>query len=826
MSAPSRLLQQCLQEALKEAPDMLIRSADTVIAELQQAEKNGKEIAVRDRFARAWWNLLQNKLLWSQTFPQRLKEAFRGEGGDAQLSRPATLSESMLLSLVDENQVNESLESARVLQSIQAVVELELAALDALVSPLLGHDSVRAELNPMRPTIYVRALRNLMVDDEVDADIRAIWLRQFGPVLGRELQKLYMHLVQMLQRANVREAGYRVRLAPDGAPVRPAGLDAGVRRDMSVPGGAHHAPGQPEVEQPVARAAELPPMSQLGRLHSGVQQQVFHQFLEQDSQRFEQPLEVDYYRQVERELEEMRDTLPPAPLDEQALDRQRTQYREVASVDRPAREVGIGSALSAQTWGDYADPQERARHLLQLKQKAQKVSQAVGLDLVRTLVAQVAQDPLLLAPVREAVVALEPALLRQALANPRFFSEDDHPARRLVESVAQRSFKYNDEFSSDFESFFLPVQEVFRALSESDDGDPGAFSKALRQLERGWQAQDEADLRRHELSLESVRHAEERQALADQIAFDISKRPDVENAPGVILEFIYGPWALVLASAQLNNPSNERDPHGYRKALSNLLWSVKREVTLRRPATLFEIVPPMIATLHSGLELLGFTREETKPFFDALMRLHEPVLGLRRARIRSDLQGSGPVPLEENSALAALDDLMTASPEQRRPRPGGQPWLGRGELHAAGFEDTLPSDYADLEEASAAVSQDTDDVLPAASETTEATEATESVDKLLGLDAATVLARLKEGDWVDLYSRREWLRAQLVWASSRGTLFMFVSRGGRPHSMTKRSCERLIAGRLLRPIESRNVVQTALDAMAQDRSKPEPQPQT
>lgn len=814
MQAPPRLLQQCFQQALKAAPEMLIRCAESVIGELQQAEKKGKEIVVRDRFARAWWNLLQNKAQWSQSFPKRLREAFSGEAGDSQLSRPATLSESMLLSLVDENEVNESLDSARLLQTVLAVVEIELAELDTLVSSLLGHESVRAELNPLRPSVYVRAMRNLMSDDEVDADIRSIWLRHFGPALGRELKTLYGQLVQTLQQANVREAGYRVRLLPEGVSSRSAGLG---------PGPQWGPPGQEGVDPWAASQAEaaqvlnaygLPPMAQLGRLHSGMQRQGFHEFLEQDHQHYEQPLEQAYYRQVEQELEDMLNALPAAPLDPQALYERRNQYRDLSAVDRPAREVGIGSELNPQAWGEFADPQERARHLLQLKQKAQKISQAVGLELVRTLVDQVAQDPLLLAPVREAVVALEPALLRQALANPRFFSEDEHPARQLVESVAQRSFKYNDEFSSEFEAFLQPVQEAFRALNEAEDSDPGLFGKALRKLHRGWQALDEAELQRHEESLRSVRRAEERQALADQIATEISQRPDVQNAPGVILEFLYGPWALVMASAQMDNPSNERDPHGYRKAMSNLLWSVRREVTLRRPATLFEIVPPMISTLHSGLETLGFTREETKPFFDALMRLHEPVLGLRRARARSEQQASGPVPLEENSALAALEDLLASTPEQRRPRSGGQPWLGRGELHAAGFEDTLPSDYAELTElpatGSAALAEP-----GVAGQTGEAA----SEDEAFDLDSAAVLTALRVGDWVDLYSRREWLRAQLIWASANSSLFMFVSRGGRPHSMTRRSCERLIAGRFLRPIGSRNVVETALAAVRESRQK-------
>src|SRR5690606_27042658 len=119
-----------------------------------------------------------------------------------------------MLSLVDEDVVNESLESARLLQSIQPALEQELAVLDALMSSLIGEGTVRADLNPLRPSVFVRALRDMMSNDEPDSEIRGLWLRHFGPPLGRELKKMYENLTVMLQRANVREAGYRVRLAP------------------------------------------------------------------------------------------------------------------------------------------------------------------------------------------------------------------------------------------------------------------------------------------------------------------------------------------------------------------------------------------------------------------------------------------------------------------------------------------------------------------------------------------------------------------------------------------------------------------------------------
>ena len=128
------------------------------------------------------------------------------------------------------------------------------------------------------------------------------------------------------------------------------------------------------------------------------------------------------------------------------------------------------------------------------------------------------------------------------------------------------------------------------------------------------------------------------------------------------------------------------------------------------------------------------------------------------------------------------------------------PWMGRRELDAAGFEDTVPSGHAELMEADGGRAR-----APAG-----------STAKSAPGDVEATIAGFREGCWVDLSAKRGWLRAQLVWASTKGTLFMFVSHGGQPHSMTKRSCERLIRERLLRPVDSQGVVAQALDAVASE----------
>jgi hypothetical protein len=197
---------------------------------------------------------------------------------------------------------------------------------------------------------------------------------------------------------------------------------------------------------------------------------------------------------------------------------------------------------------------------------------------------------------------------------------------------------------------------------------------------------------------------------------------------------------------------------------------------------------------------------------------------LRRLKSQRDAEESGMASLDSGSMPLEPEELP-ATPEQRRAKAAAHPWLARDELDAAGFEDTLPTapgELMPLEEEPVRAARAVPAV-PAAAEEVDSSHAELlaeqeacAVPALAQDDAERLLASLRSGHWVDLYSRRRWLRAQLIWASTKGTLFMFVSHGGQPHSMTKRSCERLIRERLLRPVDNQGVVAQALDAVASE----------
>jgi len=799
MVPQSRALQSCFDEVAHSAPMALERCLKHVVTVLQDAEVKCVHPEEKTELGNAWRELLENQSTWCRRYPDELRAIFSVVGQETDENRPARgrgdFGPGLELSLMDDAALEEEIASSRLVQHLLPMVERPVSELDALVSTAMGFPSVRPELNPVRPEVFAQSLRSLIARTHMKAATGSVWMKYMAEPLGQELQQLYGRLVVQLKDANVQAAEYRL---------------------TQVAGHAAKGPDdKPHREQPHQEAA-LAPATLSSR-------QISHALLRDflangGGEQASQALPPSYYVEVERELVRLkaesqgdRDIAPPPAIPE--------SYRELPPVDRPQRAVGVQSTLNSEVWGDYAHSHERSMIRTQLRKDATRVAQVLGLELVRKVVNQIAQDPRLLAPVREAIVALEPSLLRLAMVDPRFFSEEQHPGRRLMERTAQRSFKYNDEFGPEFAAFFDGMSRCFKALNQGTIEDAQPFEAALASLEASWSAQDtlEADPRMQ--ALRAMQFAEKRQAEADRIAWELGARSDLEAVPGVVRDFLFGPWAMVLAHARLMDGGKQIDPQGYLAVISDLLWSVKPEVTLRQPAQLFERLPPLLGKLRAGLASLGHEPDAHEAFFQDLMVLHRPVLKLRRAKSRRDARESGMAPLAADAPMAApaviAHDEQEAE-EQEEHLIEGQPWMSARELHALGFQETMPTDMAALwaEEVEAAApaplqAQEAAAPAPVAEPVAQAAEP---------LDPQAIIADLREGDWVDLYSKRRWLRAQLIWASTRGTLFMFVSHGGQPHSMTKRICERLILERFLRPVRMHGVVAQALTTLDREES--------
>lgn len=759
----------------------LVRATLAVLGSLENARG---DLRKRDALAASAKRLKDDEPALCVQFSVGLRAAFgvalQVEKSIAVVSEPLNIDQ---LELMDEVQVEERVTLARVLQSIVLASEAQLVELDTLVSSAMGLHAVSPERNPLRPETYVFALNEALESCRVAAPMRLEWLAAMGSTLGSELRGLYQVFSMRLRAFGVSPAPYEIV--------------SGGRRPL---GGAVHMPAMGSggmVDRPDATLAYegFQGRKSAPRVDGGdsvLTLEKLHRLLSSGQQRLAPTAQADFAAQFARDFERGAvagartpadfDATVPAALEAlkemQQVDRVVHDWTR-GRIARPARSSSLEGhnvpSLATDASGEPASNKD--------------VVHALSLEVVKLMVENMACDRRLLPPIQQLIRRLEPALAQLSLADPRLFTDKQHPARSLLEAFAHHSLAYVSEGTTGFSDFLAQVESAVAPLlvGRIESGEP--FAIALDGLQRSWQLAAQATAREQEMAVKALEHAEQRNVLADKIARQISTHRDAARVPAVVAEFLCGPWAQVVAQARIAGGAGTGAADRYQALISALLWSVNLELTHKNSAKLTQLLPLLLSTLREGLETIHYPKLKASAFLEVLMGLHQKAF---RANQKLPASAAEQLPAAE----AAADDGVAPLPLPDE----ANPWLVPEEAQASNLMDL--TDMA--EPAAAAIDRDTG--LGLVSGTAVSGEQA---------DETPALNELPLGTWVELRVNGQWVRTQLIWASPHGTLFLFTSVFGTTQSMTRRSGEKLVATGNLRMVSGTPMVDGALDAVAQ-----------
>lgn len=410
-------------------------------------------------------------------------------------------------------------------------------------------------------------------------------------------------------------------------------------------------------------------------------------------------------------------------------------------------------------------------------------------EVVKLILASITGDERILPPVRELIAGLKPALLQLARSDLHFFSDKQHPARQLLEELAQHSFAYDRAEAEGFAEFLADMRDTLARLNPAA-GASETFERVLVRLRHIWSQAEQRRQVQQQAAVQALQHAEKRNQLARQIAEHIRKQPGTVLVPDLVVDFACGPWAQVMAQAQIDGKVEQPGAPDHVALLEDLFWSVRPDQVRQQPGQLVKIIPQLVQGLRQGLQSIHYPPEQLQQFLDQLFALHQ----------------------------GGLDSGSAA----RSPKPAAPPvaktWLAPAEARDSGFMDdlgaeetpdfsaTVPAEFPaefPATEPMGLLEGESDDgqVLP--------DEAPASVLSALSLD------QLQLGSWVELLVGGQWMRLQLAWLSDNANLCLFSSAGGANHSMTRRMFDRLVVREHLRLVAQGPVVERAFDAVAE-----------
>ena len=757
-----------------------------------RTELNARELVTRDFRERDALAESANQLRkWESELCKRYQQALELAFANPQVAKKAaTLSVADVqfdqLELMDEVQVLTSVTMARTQQVAMLSAEASLADLNTLISSTLGLGVVKPERNPLRPEVYVHALKDVVEQTQVSPAVQLDWLGAMSVTLGQELRILYAALSDKLRRAGVTAASYAVLQTPsspgvgrgvaqtaDAAVAEPAAsASAGAAARGASPAGTK-APGRTTASPPGAAPARaksdvLLTLDKLRRLLSGELEAAptADNRVQAFAAQFEQQFEGHYSAPAPAMHTDFDATVPAAL---EAL-------TEMKQVDRVVQNLQQRRSKDAPAGSDNEASVDAVRSAL--RRHVTGVAQALSLEVVALMVDNMARDSRLLPPVQALIKKMEPALLRLAMVDPRFFTDKLHPARFLLQDVTHRSLAYATVDAPGFNGFMGQIEKALTPLLHAEIENAEPFEEAHRQLLDLWRADEAEKEHAREHAVMALQHAEQRNLLADKIAHDIESHADAARVPVVVIDFLCGPWAQVVAQARIADGAGSKSAAKYQSLISAMLWSAHPELASSNVAKLTKLVPLLISTLREGLETIRYPATRTSAFLEALMGLHQKAF--RRA-------SKGPEAPEPEAPRLEADSRF----DRANRLTDGDPWVDPEEARTSNFVDIS----GDANEAA--------DAGPASEHA--------QVDMLLDAD----LDELPLGSWVELQIDDQWVRTQLTWASPHGTLFLFTSVSGTTQSMTRRSRDRLVEGGKLRVISGQPVVESALDAVAQ-----------
>ena len=529
----------------------------------------------------------------------------------------------LALSLVPLEEMDDRLAFAAISRPFDIQQSERLASLGVRLGMLLGRELVRADRNPFRPDVFLRALQQAWREFEPDeaAHDLIVPLLRIGVVF--DLGPILEALNEKLKPARCSGRDERFAKTDDSAAARAARArrDAAVNQQLRrLFGAAEPAPGAD---------LDIPMIPDLPRGAGGWR-----------------PSAAAGFAGAARPA--AAGTAPAAggaaPLIE--------VLEQLAGATPAARANG---ALAATPAGPY-DLSYLPRLKQGLAQGTLSHGDATTLDLLSRVFETVLLDESIPQETRELIAFLQVPVLKAALKDRSFFFEDSHPARRMLDLLSNAGWERPaGEQDPVYRAMRRGVDQL-RQAAQPDDC-VVAFATAVADLETSIAERERREAAAIAGPIAQATRQEKQAAAMRSAQRAVALRLAGEQVVALVGTFLEQRWTPVLALAYSIEDGKPGAVDNATRAMDELIWSVKPKATQEQRKQLIKRLPAILASLNKWLDAVRWQDAERLQFFAELAECHAAI-------VRAPIELSPHRQLELAVEAAQQDALRRIAVEQ------------------------------------------------------------------------------------------------------------------------------------------------------------------
>ena len=264
------------------------------------------------------------------------------------------------------------------------------------------------------------------------------------------------------------------------------------------------------------------------------------------------------------------------------------------------------------------------------------------IDVVSMLFEFILDDSTLPDAIKALLSRLQIPMLKVAILDKTFFSTKGHPARHLLNSMAQAAIGWNDNGERDSDSLYHKIESIIKRITNEFHDDSSIFAELDQEFSAWWE-QEQRGAEVAEQRTNQVTRGKEQLRNAKQIVVEELNRRlrKLEIVPEVVMEILEDGWKDVLLLNYLRQGPESEEWVDALAIVDRLLWSVLPKTEYRERQELLRGIPELLRNLRERLNSISFDPHKMARLFKELQNCH--IVCLRGSEIKN-INGPGTSP--------------------------------------------------------------------------------------------------------------------------------------------------------------------------------------
>ena len=508
------------------------------------------------------------------------------------------------LEMLDETALEESLAVANMVSKIRGVCHDELFSLDKRMALILGQKEIGEDDNPLGPQIVCQAFHDACGIVETSVEVKLIILKLFDRHVIGETQELYEQINDLLIEKGILPTIKREAVKRAGGTKADAGNAAA--------GAAPTGDAAPAGADDASSAGLMSALQQVMNATAGA---------------------------------------PGAVGEAQAKVRQTEVLGNLTALQQGNAPAGAGGMPIIDPALIGAGNTNVLREL-----KAANVTEGMGqvdivmFDVVSMMFDFILDDENVPDPMKALIGRLQIPLLKVALIDKSFFSKKSHPARKLLNLLAEAAVGWNQDHDEGG-AYYAQIESYVRKVLEEFEDSVDVFDLVFEQLKEFLAGQEEMAEESTQGAANAIAGRERLEQARVRAQQTIAKSFHGKPIPDVIQKFFHNRWKELLVFCYFEEGDESDNWRQSVETMDQVIWSLTPISAPEDRKKLVQLLPDLLNRVKDGMKQISLPAEERKHFLAALANHH-------LAAVRA---GSG-----ESSTTAPVPDTVVEPPEETR----------------------------------------------------------------------------------------------------------------------------------------------------------------